>query len=41
MPYAVTQDAAAAIQAHKGFNSLQRSPDTALIPSSFSLFVFL
>ena len=40
MPYAVTQDAASAIQVHKDFNSLQRRPDPTLIPSLFSLFAF-
>lgn len=40
MPYAVTQDVTAATPVHKGFNSLQRSPDPTLIPSLFSLFDF-
>ena len=39
MLYAVTQDEAGATEVHKGFDSLQRSPDPTLILSSLSLSV--
>lgn len=40
MLYAVTQDEAGATEVHKGFDSLQRSPDPTLTLSSFSLCLF-